>query len=188
VPKRTLTRAPEALFAHVLTSRRCLTTPPSQGVVLPDTPPNRSSAACGGDRGWRLSFSSRARSGPVLAATRGLAAVLARATLAGAVVNLILLIALSDLPNPSAFSAALSNLFRNLSADSVFLARPKLADYVASREELRWRAGEVFDAIRAGSLRITIGGRYPLATRLPTLRKHTKDTCRVGAPPANCCC
>ncbi|MBV8993647.1 MAG: quinone oxidoreductase [Pseudonocardiales bacterium] len=49
------------------------------------------------------------------------------------------------------------------SAGSVFLTRPKLADYVATRKELRWRAGEVFDAILAGSLRITIGGRYPIA-------------------------
>jgi NADPH:quinone reductase len=49
------------------------------------------------------------------------------------------------------------------SAGSVFLTRPKLADYVASRQELLWRASEVFDAIRAGALRITIGGRYPLA-------------------------
>ncbi|MGH3548498.1 MAG: quinone oxidoreductase family protein [Pseudonocardiaceae bacterium] len=49
------------------------------------------------------------------------------------------------------------------SAGSVFLTRPKLADYVATREELTWRAGEVFDAILDGSLRITIGGRYPLA-------------------------
>jgi NADPH2:quinone reductase len=49
------------------------------------------------------------------------------------------------------------------SAGSVFLTRPKLADYVATRKELRWRAGEVFDAILDGSLRISIGGRYPLA-------------------------
>lgn len=49
------------------------------------------------------------------------------------------------------------------SAGSVFLTRPKLGDYVATRDELRWRAGEVFDAILDGSLRITIGGRYPLA-------------------------
>ncbi|MGH3843977.1 MAG: quinone oxidoreductase family protein [Pseudonocardiaceae bacterium] len=48
-------------------------------------------------------------------------------------------------------------------AGSIFLTRPKLADYVATRDELTWRAGEVFDAIRNGSLRITIGGRYPLA-------------------------
>jgi NADPH2:quinone reductase len=49
------------------------------------------------------------------------------------------------------------------SAGSVFLTRPKLADYVASREELIWRASEVLDAVAVGSLRITIGGRYPLA-------------------------
>lgn len=48
-------------------------------------------------------------------------------------------------------------------AGSVFLTRPMLAHYVATREELTWRAGEVFDAILDGSLRITIGGRYPLA-------------------------
>ncbi|HET9118051.1 MAG TPA: quinone oxidoreductase [Pseudonocardiaceae bacterium] len=48
-------------------------------------------------------------------------------------------------------------------AGSVFLTRPKLADYIATRDELTWRAGEVFDAILNGSLRITIGGRYPLA-------------------------
>jgi NADPH2:quinone reductase len=49
------------------------------------------------------------------------------------------------------------------SAGSVFLTRPKLADYVATREELHLRASEVLDVIQAGSLRITIGGRYPLA-------------------------
>jgi NADPH:quinone reductase len=48
-------------------------------------------------------------------------------------------------------------------AGSVFLTRPKLADYVATYDELTWRAGEVFDAILDGSLRISIGGRYPLA-------------------------
>ncbi len=49
------------------------------------------------------------------------------------------------------------------SAGSVFLTRPTLGRYVATREELTWRAGEVFEAILDGSLRITIGGRYPLA-------------------------
>jgi len=49
------------------------------------------------------------------------------------------------------------------SAGSVFLTRPMLAHYVATREELTWRAGEIFDAILNGSLRIGIGGRYPLA-------------------------
>lgn len=49
------------------------------------------------------------------------------------------------------------------SAGSVFLTRPVLAHYIATREELVWRANEVFDAILDGTLRITIGGRYPLA-------------------------
>ncbi|MGH3911074.1 MAG: quinone oxidoreductase family protein [Pseudonocardiaceae bacterium] len=49
------------------------------------------------------------------------------------------------------------------SAGSVFLTRPSLRHYTATREELTWRAGEVFDAIREGSLQITVGGRYPLA-------------------------
>ncbi|MGH4024260.1 MAG: quinone oxidoreductase family protein [Pseudonocardiaceae bacterium] len=48
-------------------------------------------------------------------------------------------------------------------AGSVFLTRPSLAHHTATREELSWRAGEVFDAVRDGSLRITIGGSYPLA-------------------------
>jgi NADPH:quinone reductase len=49
------------------------------------------------------------------------------------------------------------------SAGSVFLTRPKLADYVQTPEELQWRAGEVFGGILAGSLQIIIGGQYPLA-------------------------
>ncbi|MCA1673214.1 MAG: quinone oxidoreductase, partial [Actinobacteria bacterium] len=49
------------------------------------------------------------------------------------------------------------------SAGSVFLTRPSLAHHTATREELSWRAGEVFDAIRDGSLRIRIGSAYPLA-------------------------
>ncbi len=47
-------------------------------------------------------------------------------------------------------------------AGSVFLTRPSLAHHTTTREELRWRAGEVFDVVRNKRLRITIGGRYPL--------------------------
>ena len=47
-------------------------------------------------------------------------------------------------------------------AGSVFLTRPQLAHYTATREELTWRAGEVYDAVRDGSLRISVSGRYPL--------------------------
>jgi len=61
------------------------------------------------------------------------------------------------------------------SAGSVFLTRPSLGHYVATRDELTWRAGEVFGAILNGSLRISIGGRYPLAD---AGRAHQDLQCR----------
>jgi NADPH2:quinone reductase len=45
---------------------------------------------------------------------------------------------------------------------SLFLTRPSMVHYLASREELTWRAGEVFDAIVRDALTIRIGGRHPL--------------------------
>lgn len=47
-------------------------------------------------------------------------------------------------------------------AGSLFATRPKLGDYVATREELVWRANEVFGAVAAGTLRVRIGERFPL--------------------------
>ncbi|MDQ6676118.1 MAG: quinone oxidoreductase [Acidobacteriota bacterium] len=46
---------------------------------------------------------------------------------------------------------------------SLFLTRPSLANYVANREELLWRAGEVLGMIEAGKLQIRIDREYPLA-------------------------
>ena len=46
---------------------------------------------------------------------------------------------------------------------SLFVTRPTLADYVATREELLWRGSDVLLAVADGSLRVAIGGRYPLA-------------------------
>jgi NADPH:quinone reductase len=46
---------------------------------------------------------------------------------------------------------------------SLYLTRPTLAHYVADADELRWRAGEVFDWIGKGELDVRIGGTYPLA-------------------------
>ncbi|HWD03200.1 MAG TPA: quinone oxidoreductase [Amycolatopsis sp.] len=46
---------------------------------------------------------------------------------------------------------------------SLFLTRPTSAHYVRTREELDWRADELFAAITAGTLDIRVGGRYPLA-------------------------
>jgi NADPH:quinone reductase len=54
------------------------------------------------------------------------------------------------------------DLQRLNSGGSLFVSRPKLADYTAERDELLERAGQVLGAIAAGSLRIAIGGRYGL--------------------------
>ena len=48
-------------------------------------------------------------------------------------------------------------------AGSLFVTRPTLADYVATAQELRWRSGEVFDAVLRGELDVRIGARFPLA-------------------------
>jgi NADPH2:quinone reductase len=45
---------------------------------------------------------------------------------------------------------------------SLFLTRPKLADYIATREELHWRAGELFEWIRRGELNVRVGAEFPL--------------------------
>ena len=45
---------------------------------------------------------------------------------------------------------------------SLYLTRPKLADYMATRDELLWRGGEVLNAVADGTLRIDIHQRYPL--------------------------
>jgi NADPH2:quinone reductase len=50
-----------------------------------------------------------------------------------------------------------------ISAGSIFLTRPTLADYVVERSELLWRANEIFEAFRRGDMQVAIGGRYPLA-------------------------
>lgn len=49
-----------------------------------------------------------------------------------------------------------------LTAGSLFLTRPVLKHYTASREELLERAGAVFGWIAEGKLEVRIGGRYSL--------------------------
>jgi NADPH2:quinone reductase len=48
-------------------------------------------------------------------------------------------------------------------AGSLFLTRPTLAHYTATRDELMWRGGETLSAVRDGALRVEVGGRYPFA-------------------------
>jgi NADPH2:quinone reductase len=46
---------------------------------------------------------------------------------------------------------------------SIYLTRPTLVDYLATREELERRAADLFSWIADGSLRVRIGARVPLA-------------------------
>ena len=45
---------------------------------------------------------------------------------------------------------------------SLFLTRPTLGHYIATRDELLERGGAVLSAVAAGRLDVRIGGRYPL--------------------------
>ena len=46
---------------------------------------------------------------------------------------------------------------------SLFITRPTLAHYTATREELEWRASDVLGAIARGELKLRIHKTYPLA-------------------------
>ena len=46
---------------------------------------------------------------------------------------------------------------------SLYLTRPTLATYIASRAELQETAASLFDAVLAGKVRIEPSRRYPLA-------------------------
>jgi NADPH2:quinone reductase len=46
---------------------------------------------------------------------------------------------------------------------SIFLTRPTLAHYIASPEDLAWRAGDLFNWVAAGELDVRIDRRFPLA-------------------------
>ena len=48
-------------------------------------------------------------------------------------------------------------------AGSLFLTRPTLVHYTRTPDEFAWRAGELLDAIAAGTINVTVSERYPLA-------------------------
>jgi NADPH2:quinone reductase len=52
---------------------------------------------------------------------------------------------------------------RLMTGGSLYVTRPTMGDYLTTREELLWRAEEVFGAMVDGSLDVRIGGRYALA-------------------------
>ena len=49
-----------------------------------------------------------------------------------------------------------------LARRGIYLTRPSLAHYTAQREELLWRARELFDAIASGAVRLRIDRELPL--------------------------
>jgi NADPH2:quinone reductase len=46
---------------------------------------------------------------------------------------------------------------------SLFLTRPTLVNYIASREELLWRSGDLFQWIKNGELKVRIDTTFPLS-------------------------
>jgi NADPH2:quinone reductase len=46
---------------------------------------------------------------------------------------------------------------------SLFLTRPTMGHYIATRDELLWRTGELFAWIAAGELSVRVGAEFPLA-------------------------
>ena len=71
----------------------------------------------------------------------------------------------------------------SLRKGSLYVTRPGLPDYTATREELEWRASEVFGWIADGRLDVRIGERY--AAR--RTRAAPTRTSRRAAPPASSC-
>jgi NADPH:quinone reductase len=63
------------------------------------------------------------------------------------------------------------NPLRLQAGGSLFLTRPSLPHYIATREELLHRAGDIFAWIASGELAVRIGGRYPL----PEARRAQED-------------
>jgi NADPH2:quinone reductase len=55
------------------------------------------------------------------------------------------------------------NLLEAHRRSSQFFTRPKLVDYVATMEELAWRAGALHSLVTSGNLKVDIHARYPLA-------------------------
>src|SRR4051812_674972 len=49
------------------------------------------------------------------------------------------------------------------SGGSLYVTRPTVVHYTATREELRGRTDELFGWLASGHLRVSIGGRFPLA-------------------------
>jgi NADPH2:quinone reductase len=67
------------------------------------------------------------------------------------------------------------------SSGSLYLTRPTIADYLQTPEERQWRAHELFEMVRDGTLDVRIGATYPLAeaTRAQQELEGRKTTGKV---------
>lgn len=71
-------------------------------------------------------------------------------------------------------------------AGSLFLTRPRLADYLADGETVQRRADEIFAALEEGTLSLEISGRYTLDeveiahAALEERRQHGKSVLRIA--------
>lgn len=66
------------------------------------------------------------------------------------------------------------------SGGSLFLTRPTLVHHVRTREELEWRAGDVFGALADGSLTLRVGAEYPL-DRAQTAHRDLEGRATTGS-------
>jgi len=66
-----------------------------------------------------------------------------------------------------------------LSKGSLFLTRPGLGDYTATREELLRRAGDVLGWVQSGELKLHLFGKYPLKDAAEAHR-HLEGRATVG--------
>ena len=48
------------------------------------------------------------------------------------------------------------------SGGSLYLTRPSIGHYTATREELEWRMAELLERVMDGTLNVRIGATYPL--------------------------
>lgn len=77
------------------------------------------------------------------------------------------------------------DLIQLSSKGSLFLTRPTLWHYVATRQELEWRAGEVLGAVKSGELKLRMEHMYPLsdAGRAQDEMENRKTTGKILLEP-----
>jgi NADPH:quinone reductase len=77
------------------------------------------------------------------------------------------------------------DLIQLSSKGSLFITRPTLWHYVATRQELEWRAGEVLGAVASGELKLRMEHMYPLsdAGRAQSDMENRKTTGKILLEP-----